>query len=299
MIFVQGELIMYWKYYNVSEEVKIRKIYSFFYNVRDAGFECQGETHDFWECVYVIEGNVSVTADDQIYNLKSNDIIFHRPMELHKYHVVSDAPARLLIFSFSLEGKQSDFFHKKVFHLTGKQCQLLSDLLEYAQCSMTEESTKLDPYNRYLSAFNTVSTYSQTVGIYLQLLFLSIIENNAIINNSSSEDALIFKKAVQYMKKNISQTLPITFIAKEVSVSLSRLKRIFNKYAGISVHRYFLLLKLNKVKELMEQGEPLNNIATQLGFSSQAYLSTAYKREFGVSPSGNAKSPPYKGYDKG
>ena len=276
---------MHWAFYNVNEEVKIKKIYSFFYNVRDAGFECQGESHDFWECVYIIEGKVSVTADDRIYNLKSN----HKPMELHKYHVSSDAPARILIFSFSLEGEKFGFFHNKVFHLTGKQCRLVSDLLEYAQYNMTEEAAMLAPYNRYLAAFETVSTYSQTVSMYLQLLFLSIIEDNAVINNTNSEDALIFKKAVQYMKKNISQSLPITFIAKEVSVSLSRLKRIFNKYAGISVHRYFLLLKLNKVGELLEQGESLNNIATQMGFSSQAYLSTAYKREFGVSPSGNAK----------
>lgn len=280
---------MHWDFYNVNEEVKVKKIYSFFYNVRDSGFECQGESHDFWECVYIIEGKVSVTADDRIYNLKSNDIIFHKPMELHKYHVASDAPARILIFSFSLEGEKSGFFHNKVFHLTGKQCQLVSDLLEYAQYNMTEEAAMLEPYNRYLSAFETVSTYSQTVSLYLQLLFLSIIEDNAVINNSNSEDALIFKKAVQYMKKNISQSLPITFIAKEVSVSLSRLKRIFNRYAGISVHRYFLLLKLNRVEELLEQGETLNNIATQMGFSSQAYLSTAYKREFGVSPSNNAK----------
>ena len=280
---------MQWEFYNVNEEVIINKIYSFFYNVRNAGFECQGEIHDFWECVYIVEGKISVTADDRIYNLKTNDIIFHKPMELHKYHVASDGPARLLIFSFSLEGRQSMFFHNKVFHLTGKQCQLISDLLEYAQCNMTEEAARLGPYNRYLSAFKTVATYSQTVGIYLELLFLSIIENNAIINNSSSEDALIFEKAVQYMKKNISQSLPISLIANEVSVSLSRLKRIFNKYAGISVHRYFLLLKLNIVGEMLKQGHSLNTIAIQLGFSSQAYLSTAYKREFGVSPSNNIK----------
>ena len=60
-----------------------------------------------------------------------------------------------------------NLFHAGV-HLTGKQCQLVFDLLEYAQYNMTEEAAMLEPYNRYLSAFETVSTYSQTVSLYLQ-----------------------------------------------------------------------------------------------------------------------------------
>ena len=63
---------------------------------------------------------------------------------------------------------------------------------------------------------------------------------------------------------------------------LNKKKRIFDKYAGVPVHKYFVTLKMQEATRLLEQGETTDYIALKLGFSSQAYFSKAYKREMGI-----------------
>ncbi|RYZ82505.1 MAG: helix-turn-helix domain-containing protein, partial [Moraxellaceae bacterium] len=50
------------------------------------------------------------------------------------------------------------------------------------------------------------------------------------------------------------------------------------------IEQYFILLKLEKVKELISYGElALNEIAWKLGYSSVQHLSSQFKRVLGVS----------------
>ena len=94
-----------------------------------------------------------------------------------------------------------------------------------------------------------------------------------------------FKKAVHYMNKNVYKNLTVTDIAKYCTSSSSTIKRIFDKYAGIPVHQYFLKLKMQKATMLLKNGASVSNTAEILNFCSQAYFSKAYKREMGFSPS--------------
>ena len=44
-------------------------------------FEFKGESHNFWEFLYVDKGTVAVRADDTWTTLYTGDIIFHQPNE--------------------------------------------------------------------------------------------------------------------------------------------------------------------------------------------------------------------------
>ena len=46
-------------------------------------FEFKGESHNFWEFLYVDKGTIAVRADDTWTTLKTGDIIFHQPNEFH------------------------------------------------------------------------------------------------------------------------------------------------------------------------------------------------------------------------
>lgn len=46
-------------------------------------FEFKGESHNFWEFLYVDKGTVAVRADDTWTTLYTGDIIFHQPNEFH------------------------------------------------------------------------------------------------------------------------------------------------------------------------------------------------------------------------
>ena len=62
---------MPWRSYAVKEQIKIEKLYSLFKRHYEQGYNFAGEMHDFWEAVYVIDGEVIISADENVHNFKS------------------------------------------------------------------------------------------------------------------------------------------------------------------------------------------------------------------------------------
>ena len=71
--------------HRIEERIKIRELYTFFSRHYEADYVFAGESHDFWDCVYVLGGNISASGNGRVYNLCPGDIICHKPMELHKF----------------------------------------------------------------------------------------------------------------------------------------------------------------------------------------------------------------------
>ncbi len=278
---------MIWLSKDVEEQIKIEKFFSIFEEHFENGYDFPGETHNFWECVYVQEGSLCVSGDERIYNLVKGEIIFHKPLELHKFYISNKAGATLLIFSFSMEGRCSDYLKNKVFRLSEDQEQIMDSLLRYVRRKWQELACAENvlPYDRYLMPFQTIPTYSQMLTTYLYQLILSLIDDGSLSKVSTAWDALVFGNAVNCMNSQIGSQPSVKEIAAFCSVSEASLKRIFNKYAGISVHKYFLKLKVKTATELLGNGLSVTETAERLGFDSQAYFSAVFKRETGVSPS--------------
>ena len=74
---------MYYESVNLSQEIIVNKIVSIHYFEYMSNFSFPGETHDFWEFLYVDKGEVQVIADDKNFTFKKGQIIFHKPNEFH------------------------------------------------------------------------------------------------------------------------------------------------------------------------------------------------------------------------
>lgn len=75
-------------------------------------------------------------------------------------------------------------------------------------------------------------------------------------------------------------------IAGRLNKDYAYLSRLFSEFEGITIEKYIIQQKIEKVKELMEYGElNLNEIAYQMGYSSSAHLSTQFKLVTGFTPS--------------
>ena len=278
---------MFWPAFAIAEQIRINEMFSCFIAHHDKTFEFPGETHNFWECVCVLEGSICVSADERIYNLSAGNIIFHKPMELHKFHVTENRDAYLFIFSFSAQGPLCKYFRDKVFTLSDEQQSMLTQMIQYmdkklTQLNITVERNRED---QYLQPFSKIPTYSQTVLTYLYQFMLSLADDSKIMCVSQSQDSLIFAQAVSYMNSRICDNPSVDEIADYVSLSATGLKRIFKYYTGMGVHKYFLMLKLKAATEMLSGGMPVTEVAQTLGFSSQGYFTNVFKRELGILPS--------------
>lgn len=273
-----------WQAFPVKEQIHISELYTLFQVHHREGYEFSGETHNFWECVYVLQGELRVTADERVYHLSVGEMIFHKPLELHKFVVQSQGGALLLIFSFSAVGPLCGWLRDKVFGLTREQQTLLEHMLDYIAAQEAAEMPELPEYS-YLTPYTHIPGYLQNVVMYLQQLFLSFTGEEVVSQVSSAPDAVIFGKVIGYLNSNLSRQPSVSEIARFANVSTASLKRIFSKYTGMGIHKYLLKLKIKAAMELLQDGESVNVVAEKVGFNSQSYFSKAFKRETGVNPS--------------
>ena len=238
--------------YPVVQQLNIPCMYSFFQEYNAAGYAFPGETHDFWECVYVLNGTLCVTADDRVYDMGADEIIFHKPLEFHKFHVTSPEGATVLIFSFRAEGPMTAQLENKVFLLSDRHKDIIDALLLYVRSRMPYRVQAEQDLPFFLYPFEQLPTYSQTVVCYLYQLFFALVEDGSVSATSSASDADVFRKAVRYLHNNLRRQPSIPEIAKHCNISDASLKRLFKKYTGVSTHQYILNLKINIATQLLQ-----------------------------------------------
>jgi AraC-like DNA-binding protein len=90
---------------------------------------------------------------------------------------------------------------------------------------------------------------------------------------------------VQNKNSNLQITLS-DYLTKELHQDYSALSNLFSQVEGITIEKYYIFQKIEKVKELLVYDElTLSEIAFQLNYSSVAYLSNQFKKVTGLTPS--------------
>lgn len=92
-------------------------------------------------------------------------------------------------------------------------------------------------------------------------------------------------QAVLLMEAHIEEPLTTDEIAQQVCVSRRQLERIFKQYLNQVPSQYYLELRLNRARKLLQQSsKSIIQIGLSCGFSSGPHFSSAYRNFFGVTP---------------
>lgn len=76
------------------------------------------------------------------------------------------------------------------------------------------------------------------------------------------------------------------FLSQKLNKAYPQLSRLFSQVEGITLEQFFILQKIEKVKEWLVYDErTLSEISYQLGYSSVAHLSSQFKKVTGFTPS--------------
>jgi AraC family transcriptional regulator len=76
------------------------------------------------------------------------------------------------------------------------------------------------------------------------------------------------------------------YLKRSLSKDYSYISRLFSEVEGITVEHFFILQKIEKVKEWLAYGElNLSEISYRLGYSSLAHLSAQFKKITGLTTS--------------
>lgn len=84
----------------------------------------------------------------------------------------------------------------------------------------------------------------------------------------------------QYININLSH-----YLSASLNYEYGYLSNLFSEVEGITVEKYFIAQKIEKVKELLMYDElSLSEIAHRFNYSSVAYLSAQFKKTTGLTP---------------
>jgi AraC-like DNA-binding protein len=91
--------------------------------------------------------------------------------------------------------------------------------------------------------------------------------------------------AKQYLHAHLCEPISLNEIAQALQVSAAYLTDAFTRSEGVPLCRYRMRLRLNRALVDLPRCEDITGLALDLGFSSHAHFSNAFKSLFGVSPS--------------
>ena len=260
--------------------IKLNKIHTFFKTDFKSDYAFDGERHDWWEMVFVINGKVGITADSSVYTIERGQMVIHRPNEFHKIRSESSTVPTVIVLSFSADVFPD--FKGRVFNLDLSQIEEIQRLYEYSQLCFERMNIYVTPRKQ------DDDMRLQKLWLRLEFLIFSVIAQadlGAVPLAKGLKSAELYSASVKFMEQNVSSGLCAEDIASNFSISVAYLKKIFVKYSGCGVMQYYNRLRARIASTYLDQGKSVKETADLLGFGDQNYFSTFFKRTVGMSPS--------------
>lgn len=104
------------------------------------------------------------------------------------------------------------------------------------------------------------------------------------IRTHNPEEVVILIK--EYLKEHFQENLSLSLIAQKFHYNSAYLSRIFTQYAGVSLSKYLLDLRLTRAKYLLQHHRDLSikQVGMEVGYSDQSHFSRLFKKMTGYNP---------------
>lgn len=279
----------------MDKSIEIDSIITLHYFEYMKDFVFRGESHDFWEFLYVDNGIISVCAGEEWMTLNTGDIIFHKPNEFHAMQSIGKNSPNLVAMSFISYSPAIQFFKNKLFTLSKEERNLISIIITEARSAFstplhvpTVEQVQIRPDAPFGAP--------QLIVEYLELFLISLIRRNVgagethnltkrISPEKETSKATRLEQIIQFMEFHICEQLNISEICRNFSVSRSSLQSLFHEKKKCGAIEFFNRMKIQRAKEIIREGSMnFTEIAYFLGYSSLPYFSKQFKKATGMSP---------------
>jgi len=273
----------------IKGTVNISKIVTVHYYEFDKSFVFEGESHDFWEMVYVDKGSVLVRCGEEEITLSQGGIVFHRPDEFHAIRALDSSP-NFFVISFVSDSPAMKYFERY-------RTVLNKDLKPFIASIIREsEMAYVIPKNDTAYKKLTKKKYAaigaeQLIKTYLEQLLIFLIRNitsergPSLFPSKESMEGHIVTEIKRLVEENICEKLHVTDICQNLGYSKSYISRLFSQQTGQSIAAYAANRKIARSKELIRDGNMnFAQISELLAFDNPQYFARVFKRLTGMTP---------------
>jgi AraC-like DNA-binding protein len=228
---------------------------------------------NYYTLQYMTQGEVEVSYDKDVYQLKGNQFwpAFPGPLiQMQRAPGCESWEHRYIAFKGPLVSRWiADGLFPKTPKKAGKK-------------NFTEDFDlllKLLRHNDKLSHLKAINT--------LEKILLTIQETT----EEKSIPAPWLKSAIIFLQKSLKESPDYEALARQLNMGLSTLRRNFKNETGLSLHLYTLQCKISEAKDkLGNTNIPIKKIAELLGYNDVYFFSRQFRKITGVPPGEYRKS---------
>lgn len=260
----------------------------------ETDFVATSTQHAGLSCIFFIEGHIDVDIGDRSFAFQGNGDHFEglliasarhdsfrrrsRGHQHIRHVVVSAAPDWLDIDGLSSLGDHRSAATLLQDHLASRPWRVsprVATLVKRILCS------------RDASQYERLLLESAAVEIVAEALAAATHQDIAEQRrNLSPTEHVKLARVEQIIRTSAGKSLAVEAIASQAGLSVSGLQRLFKLAYGTSVIEHIRHTRLDDARLRLERGDTsIQKAALAAGYTSAANFSTAFRRQFGVSPS--------------
>jgi len=252
---------------------------NFFIHLLDAPFSEQ-HCHEYWEFTVVTKGKMLHKIGNFERVVEQNTLLVLRPNDVHRQTKYRQEPVEFINFGVRESVLQTV--------LPALSENLYTFLLQEPYIEYPLSKTSVIYFNNMFNKFHTTIQDEQSNGLILSTIFVSLIRELLQCINLSKQKphySPTINEFIEQMRNPDNLMLSIDEIIKNINYSHCHLLRLFKQETGTTPSRYFLKIKLNYARVLLETTNlSIVNIASHVGFSSLGHFTKVFKEEYSAPP---------------
>ena len=272
-------------------------------------YNYSGESHDFWEFIYIDFGILNVRIENDIYTLEKGDLVLVKPDAFHNVWGNYQHPSDIAVISFRSPSSRLSGLSHKIIKTSQRQQFLISQFLREARLTFATELEKpaiLKLEKRAHLPFGC----EQCLKNYLELLIIDLVRKDtespfgsaafspAPYGSAHSSSIKLHKERTMirqiqdYFENHLGDSsLTLQQVCRENCVSSALLQQIFRRNLGTGVIEYYNNLRIERAMHLIQIGKyNMTEISDILGYNSLHYFSKCFKKAVGIPPTAYASS---------
>lgn len=246
----------------------------FYFSAHYFDHTCDPHVHSHMEFVFVLQGSLSLSIDNETYEISRGDLAIIPPYEVHKYQSPLSSECFILACppEYVPEYRQilsTQTFSPPVVPYDTDTAALLPEMLRL--CAVN-----------YCIEHGSQSSFKKKALLYCAL---SDLLRNASLIKHSTQELDLYRSAIVYISNHYTQKLKLPSVARELGVSTSHLSRVLSSRGDLGFSKLLNSLRCYEARRLLLQTNlSISQIAFESGYGSIRNFNRAFQKQFRCLP---------------
>ena len=272
----------------LNRVISVEKIVSVYSLSLDKNYVYAGESHDFWELIFVRGGRVNVSSGGGVYGMCEGEILFHRPDAFHSVHCDGVNSAKVIIISFDSHSAAMDLLGECKMSVSDRSERYIDSILyDASECFEIGTSPLVQRKDAPIGAEQILRCTLESFLISLLQMREEDEHGGRLFFTSRDElECCLADDIMLYLREHVRERVTLDELCAHFHFGKSHICHIFKSKVGKSIVRCFIDMKLELAKEMLSCGKyNVSEVAAALSFESSQYFSKLFRRTVGVPPS--------------